>query len=144
MNLLRAMLLALLLCAMPAIAQTGNPTQNNSLVLQAATAQTSAFFVTADQANCCWQTGTIIINVTAWTSGVYIPTVDMKDPASGAYVTVLFGDPIAGPGIYIMDIGPMYLARANRSSRPLPQTWRMSFTGTLVPSMTFSIGVFLN
>ena len=140
MHRLVGLLLALIL-AFSALAQNG---QNLPATVLPSLARTATTVLSPDQVNVQWTGATIIIDVSARTSGTYTPTIQGKDPASGNYFTLLVGSAISSTGTTALNVGKGLTAVANAAAGvPLPRTWRISLTGTATPSMTFSVGAVL-
>lgn len=119
--------------------------QNLSSTILPSLARTATTVVSPDQVNVQWTGATIVINVSARTSGTYTPTIQGKDPVSGNYFTLLVGSGISSTGTTALTVGKGVTAATNVSAgTPLPKTWRISLAGTATPSMTFSVGASLN
>ncbi len=107
-------------------------------------ARTAATVNSGDQTNSQWHRAHIIINVSAYTSGNYTPHIQGKDPVSGTYYDILVGTAIASTGITILKVGPGFGSIPNGATADmLPQAWRVQLIGVSTPSMTFSVGAFL-
>lgn len=112
--------------------------------LLASAARTAATVSSADQTNPQWHSVQVIINVSAYTSGSYTPTIQGKDPVSGNYYTLLTGAALSGTGTTVLSVGPGVTAATNTAAGLyLPRTWRITFAGAATPSMTFSVGAVL-
>lgn len=117
---------------------------NLGITLLASAARTATPINTADQVNLSWRGAHIIINVSAYTTGTYTPTIQGKDPVTGNYYTLLAGAALSGTGTTIMRVYPGLTAAANVTANDfLPRTWRVTFMGSATPAMTFSVGGFL-
>lgn len=137
----RKLLAALLLLPALVFAQQSG---NLSGVLLPSAARTAASVATIDQTNCCWKGGHVTINVTAYTSGNYTPVIQAKDPVSGTYYPVLSGTAISSTGITVLKVYPgIGAVQYGSTSDVLPKVWRVLLTGASSPSMTFSVGMFL-
>lgn len=133
-------LLVLLACAAPVAAQL----QNLATQILPSAARTAATVDSADQTNSGWRGIHLIINVTAFTSGTYTPHVQAKDPVSGTYYDILIGTAISATGLTVLKIYPGMATISNGASADfLPRIWRVHFVGASSPSMTFSVGAFL-
>lgn len=87
---------------------------------------------------------TVIIDVTA-ESGTHamVVTIQGKDPASGAYYTILQSASITGIGTTFLRVYPSIAASANVAvSDTLPADWKVdvNHTKTASSTMTYSIG----
>jgi len=95
----------------------------------------------ADVNNTSTRGAHIVINVTAYTSGLWTPIVQGKDPISGNYYTILTGPTINGTGTTVIKVYPALTAAANSVANDfLPRTWRVRMSGGATPSATFSVG----
>lgn len=102
-------------------------------------ARTAAEVVSADMLNTSWRGGHFVINVTAYTSGTYTPTLQGKDPISGNYYDLLVGAAIGATGMTVLKLYPGIGVVANGSASDiLPMVWRLKLAGASTPSMTFS------
>ncbi len=137
------LLLALFIAAGAGAQALPTPNTSPALVVFPSAARTATTVVSADIVNSQYSQAQILINVSAFTSGTYTPTIQGKDPVSGNYYTLLTGIAISGTGETVLHIGaPVPLANAATGAF-LPQTWRISLAGASTPSMTFSVGAFL-
>jgi hypothetical protein len=132
-TLFRLVLLCLL--TLPAFAQNLQGTILPSLARSATTV------TSADQINVQWKGGHFIVNVSAYTSGNYTPTIQGKDPISGNYYTVLAGPAINSTSTTVLLVYPGSAATATGANNFLPRTWRVSLAGASTPVMTFSVGM---
>lgn len=83
----------------------------------------------------------IIVNVTAYTSGIWTPIVQGKDALSGNYYTILTGPSINNTGTTVIKVYPGLTAAANSVANDfIPRTWRVRMSGGASPSATFSVG----
>jgi hypothetical protein len=112
-------------------------------VTPSATALTSATFTTSDMTNAEWQGAHIVINATALSGGTLTPKIQGKDPASGAYYTVLTGAAISGAGTSVLRVYPSLTPTTNTVADLLPRTWRLQITSSSSPVGTATIGGFL-
>lgn len=118
--------------------------QNISGVLAPSAARTSTF-TSPDQDNPQWRGVSIILDVTAYTSGTWTVHIEGKDIASGKYYTLLTGAAVNSTGTNVYRIYPSLANVANVSaSSTLPRTWRVRVVGASTPSATFSVGVNLD
>lgn len=114
----------------------------DSTVATLAAAVASA--ISADQVNANGRGVQISINVTGITGTTPTLTVVLqgKDPASGAYYTLLTSAAISAAGFTQLTLYPGLVAAANVAANSvLPRTWRISYTiGGTTPSVTATIG----
>lgn len=140
-------ILSALLLFLAAFAAHAQNTVNLPVTLAASAARTTTTFNTADQTNTSFTKLSVIINVSAYTSGTYTPHIQAKDPVSGLYYDLLVGAGISGvtsAGLVVLTVGTGILAVPNVASQMfLPRTWRLQLIGTASPSMTLSVGAFL-
>lgn len=95
----------------------------------------------ADIGNTSWRGAHVTINVTAFTSGTFTPTIQGKDPISGTYYTILAGSAIAGTGLTVLRVYPGITVAANLAvSDILPTVWRITVVGAATPSAAYSVG----
>lgn len=141
MKFIKLLALALFaVCTAASAQQQGNL----SATLLASGARTAATVNSADITNPSWRGGHIIITTSAFTSGTYTPTIQGKDPATGNYYTILAGAAISGAGTVVMRVYPGITAVTNLAASDfLPRVWRVTLVGASTPSMTFSVGAFL-
>ena len=70
------------------------------------------------------------------------PSIEGKDPLSGAFYTILTGAAVAATGITVMRVGPTIIAAANVAANAiLPSEFRVSVAVADAESMTYSFGV---
>lgn len=137
-----ALALALLLALVAPAAHA--QLQNLATQILPSAARTTSPVDSADQTNSGWRGIHLIINVSAYTSGTYTPHVQAKDPVSGTYYDILVGSAISATGITILKIYPGMATISNGAAADfLPRIWRVHFVGASSPSMTFSVGAFL-
>lgn len=118
--------------------------QNLATQILPSAARTATPVDSVDQTNSGWRGVHVIINVTAYTSGTYTPYIQAKDPVSGTYYSILVGPAISATGLTVLKIYPGMATIANGASADfLPRIWRVRFVGASSPSMTFSVGAFL-
>lgn len=100
---------------------------------------------TPDQDNFAWRGVTLVINVTAFVNGSYIPVIQGKDPVSSEYYNILAGIAIDGTGMNRMSVYPgIYQSEGYSVSATLPKTWRLLLAGMdSAPDITFSVGLLL-
>lgn len=85
----------------------------------------------------------VIVNISAYTSGTFTPTIQGKDPITGTYYTILAGTALNSTGTTILKVYPGITAAANASASDfIPKTWRVSMVGASTPVATFSVGFF--
>ena len=100
----------------------------------------SATVNSADIANNQWCGATIFVNISAYTSGTWTPSIQVKDPLSGNYSTVLTGTALSATGLTVLTVYPAIPAVANTSANGiLPTIWRVVMTGATTPVATFSV-----
>lgn len=84
----------------------------------------------------------VFINATALAATPsVVPTIEMKDPVSGAYTAVLTGAAIttAAPTHVILEVYPGSTAAANLvASRPIGGVFRLTMTAGDADSLTYS------
>jgi hypothetical protein len=136
--------LLLLLASFAAAAQN---TTNIPVTLLPSLARSATTVTTVDQTNTSFTKVSVIINVSAYTSGNYTPHIEAKDPVSGVYYDLLVGSAInttSTSGPVVLYVGAGVLATPNvAAAAPLPRTWRLRMAGASSPVMTFSVGAFL-
>lgn len=119
-------------------------TTNASYTVLASAVQTTTPVVTADQTNLYYRGGHVIINVSAFTAGTYTPTIQGKNPITGAYYDILVGPAIGSTGVTVLKVYPGIATLANgAASDTLPKVWRVSLAGAAGQSMTLSIAASL-
>ena len=70
------------------------------------------------------------------------PSIQGKDPLSGAYYTILTGAAVAATGVTVMRVGPSIIAAANVAANAiLPKEFRVSVAVADAESLTYSFGV---
>lgn len=107
------------------------------------TAQT-ATATSADQYNNSYRGAHVIINVTAYGAGTFIPTIQAKEPLSGTYYNLLVGPSISTTSTTIMKIYPGLAAVTSAAiSDMLPAIWRVQVGASGSPSATYSVTYFL-
>lgn len=142
MKFILRLFFVLALLASVAHAQTN--TGNLSGTLLASASRTAATVTSADQTNNNWRGIHLITNVSAYVGGNYTPKIQGKDPVSGNYYDILVGPPISATGMTVMKIYPGIAAVTSAAAADfLPRVWRVSISGASTPSMTFSVGFFL-
>lgn len=116
--------------------QRGN-TQETLLASAARTLATTS----ADFTNFNARGAHVIIDVSAYTSGNLVVTIQGKDPVSGNYYDLLVGATIAATGTTVLKIYPGIGQIANgAASDILPRIWRVSCSAV---SATYSVGAVL-
>lgn len=143
MKRIRYLLLALLAACSVAAAQS------NIIGTLLASANRTSTTASSDVTNTSTRGAHIIITVTAYTSGVWTPVVQGKDPVSGNYYNIASGPGITGTGTTIMKIYPGIMSQQEADSLNgigtvyndfLPRTWRVQMQGGATPNATFSVG----
>ena len=120
---------------------------NLSLSLLASAARTATTY-SADQTNFNANAALFIFDVTAVPGSDTVQLiVQIKDPVSGKYVTVLDGTAESAVGTYIYAVG---LGVSDAESKfdaiegiALPRTWRVGVIHSAATSFTYSVGGFL-
>ena len=70
------------------------------------------------------------------------PSIEGKDPVSGAYYTILTGAAVAATGVTVMRVGPTITAAANVAANAiLPKEFRVSVAVADAESLTYSFSV---
>lgn len=140
---MKRLLLALMLSTSLSVAMADIGT-NMSSTLLASGARTAADVHTADLTNTSWKGVSVIVDVTAFTSGTYTPHIQAKDSASGKYYDILVGAAISGTGTTVLKVYPGITPATNTAvSDTLPKVWRLQMVGASTPVMTYSAGAFL-
>jgi len=112
---------------------------NLSAIILPSASRTAVQVNSADIQNRTWSGAQIIVNVTAFVAGNYVPKVQGKDQASGQYYDLLIGQSITGTGTTILKIFPGIAPLANAAASDfLPRVWRVQLNGS-TPSMTLSV-----
>lgn len=123
-----------------AFPQTSPGFNNLAATIAKSAVNTATTVNTADQANAQWRGVTVIIDVSARTSGTYTPTIQGKDIASGQYYTVCAGGAISSVSTSTITVYPGQTVATGACSTTLPRIWRVQLVGTSTPSMTLTIG----
>jgi hypothetical protein len=140
---MKKLLLSIILTAI-SLSAYAQQSGNISATLLPSAARTAASVNSADITNSSWKGAHVIITTSAFTSGTYTPTIQGKDPVTGNYYTILTGAAITGTGTVVLRVYPGITATANVSASDfLPRVWRVNLVGASTPSMTFSVGAFL-
>jgi len=139
---MKRLLLAALLVAFTSLAAAqSNPNQCFNVLPSAA--RTAAAVNSNTLSNGSWRGVTLILNVTAFTSGQYILNVQAPIPATPTvFYTILASTAVATTvGMpLIFTVYPGITASNNVTANAiLPRSWRVNLAGTSTPSMTFSI-----
>lgn len=85
----------------------------------------------------------IYINVSAYTSGQWVPAIQGKDPVTGNYYDICTGPTITGTGVFIFKMFPGAMMQDTTNvvcNDMLPRTWRINMVGSATPVSTFSVG----
>lgn len=113
---------------------------NTEVTVLASTARTLAT-TSADLVNYNARGLHLIINVSAYTSGSLVPTLEGKDPISGNYYSILVGTGIGATGITILKCYPGIQSIVGAAAADiLPRTWRVSCSAV---NATYSISAAL-
>lgn len=141
---MKKILAALLLVGMLLAPAYGQQSGNVAATILPSAVHNTAQISSADQTNCCWNALHVIVNISTWTTGNYTPKIQAKDPVSGNYYDLLVGPALSSTGTTVLKIGAGFVPTANASAADfLPKTWRVQMNGASTPSMTFSVGAFL-
>lgn len=136
MKLLKALLLTAALAACGfAIAQSN---VLGTLLTSSARTTTTA---SADVTNTSTRGAHVLVVVTAYTSGLWTPTIEGKDPVTSNYYTICTGPVISATGTTIVKVYPGLMAQDTTNvicNDFLPRTWRLNMVGGSTPSATFS------
>lgn len=131
-------LLFSLLLFLPAFAQQG---QGNWYTVLFPSAAQTATVTTPSQTNANWRGIQLSVNITAYTSGTWTPSIQGWDPSSSTWYDILVGPALAATGKTVLKVYPGILPTPNGSaSDMLPRTWRVVMTGASTPIATFSVG----
>lgn len=131
------------LIAAPTHAQVNSG--NLSAILLPSAARTATSVVSADITNTQWRGGHFIVNVSAYASGTYTPTIQGKDPASGTYYTILEGNAISATGTTVLKVYPGATPIAGGvASDIIPKTFRVSMAASSTATVTYSVGASLS
>lgn len=137
----RALLLSIALLASSALAQTGSTLQSTILP---ASARTATETVSSDITNTQWRGGHFVFAISTYPSGTFTPTIQGKDPVTGAYYTILEGSAVSSTSTTILRVYPGITASAGASaSDVLPRTFRVRVVKSAATSATFSVGASL-
>jgi len=83
----------------------------------------------------------VFVNVTAAGTGSNIVSIQGKDPASGAYYTVLASAAIIANGLTVLTVYPGLAAVANLTANDaLPRQWRVLVTAGNVNPVNYTVG----
>lgn len=106
-----------------------------------ASAARTATTATADQTNHNARGGHIAVNVTVFGASTLTPTIQGRDPVSGAYYDILVGTPITATGLVIFKVHPSITAVAGAAAKDvLPRTWRVNCAKGDASAWTYSVG----
>lgn len=120
--------------------QRGN-LDNISLIASAAYTTTQTV---ADQTNYNARGIIVVLDMTVVGTGSVTLEIDMKDPVSGKYVSLLTGAAVTTNSTNVYTVYPGAPATANVSANsPLPRTWRVKVTANNANSATYSVGAML-
>lgn len=108
-------------------------------MLPSAARTTTAAVPSAVFTNGHWRGAHVIINVSAYTSGNFTPTIQGRDPTSGNFYTILAGTAISSATTAVLKVYPGLVAGANVANDILPTKWRVSVLGAGGPSATYSV-----
>lgn len=85
--------------------------------------------------------GHIIVDVSARTSGSVTPSIEVYNPASDSWYTILTGAAISSVSTVVLKVGPAFTTASNTVvSDILPQTWRVKLTAASSTVLTASVG----
>lgn len=84
----------------------------------------------------------VFINVTVdGAAASIVPTIEVKDPASGTYTAILTGAAIAAVGHTVLTVYPGATVAAGVTlSIPIGKTWRLKMTHADADAITYSAG----
>ena len=118
-------------------------TDNADGVFLASSARTTTQTM-ADQVNTNKQGIRVVVQTTVIGTGSITMAIQAKDPASGAYVTMLTGAAIVTnvTNTYLLYPGAANTANVSANDR-LPRTWRILVTANNANSATYSVGYML-
>jgi hypothetical protein len=86
----------------------------------------------------------VFVNLTSAGTGSITVAVQAKDPASGAYVTLLASAAIVANGLTLLTVYPGLPATANVSANDvLPRQWRVAVTAGNANPMNYTVGACL-
>lgn len=141
---------AIVMCALAAAATPwAARAQSNVTGTLLASAARTVTTSSSDVNNTSYRGAHILVNVTSFTSGTWVLTVEGKDPVSATYYTICTGPTISATGLTIVKVYPGLFATVDGATiivSPavcgdfLPRTWRITMTGATSPSATFSVG----
>lgn len=98
----------------------------------------------ADQVNTDARGVKVFVNVTNAGTGSITAAVQAKDPASGAYTTLLASAAIVANGATVLTVYPGLPATANVSANDvLPRQWRVSVTANNANPINYTVGAAL-
>jgi hypothetical protein len=130
----------------------GDATRTNmdNIICVAAAAYTSTQ-TQADQTNPTAKGIMIVVNVTSAGTGSITPEIDVKDPVSSAYVSIMTASAAIvanGTYTYLVYPGAASTAGTNNgltqtSQNVLTRTWRVKVTANNANSVTYSVGAML-
>lgn len=139
--MIRALLLALALLASHAVAQTGSTLQSTILP---AIARTATETVSSDITNAQWKGGHFVFTISTYPSGTFTPTIQGKNPVTGAYYTILEGSAVSSTSTTVLRVYPGITAAAGASASDiLPRTFRVKVAKSATATATFSVGASL-
>lgn len=108
-----------------------------------ASAAATATFTSADQTNSGGARGiSVVLDITAVTTGTATLEIDYKDPASGKYIALLTGAALAGTGTtrYVVYPGGGAVAANLSVNDSIGRVFRVTVTKSDGSSWTFSVG----
>jgi len=139
--LIAALVLLQSFVSLPAFSQQNG---NLSSIILPSAARTAASVLSSDITNPQWRGGHFIVNISAYTSGSYVVTVQGKDPVSSNYYDILVGSAITATGTTVLKVYPGIATIAGgAASDTLPRVFRVKVAASATPVATYSIGAFL-
>lgn len=136
---------ALFALALSGLAIPNGWAQSNVIGTALASASRTVTTASADIVNTSYRGVHVILNVTAYTSGTWTPTIEGKDPVSGNYYLICTGTTISATGTTLLKVYPGIFAQVENApvcNDIVPRTWRVNMVGATTPSATFSVGYF--
>lgn len=84
----------------------------------------------------------IIVDMSAFVSGTFTPTIQGKNPVTGVYYTICAGAAMSSVSVLVLKTYPGITTSSGVCADVIPKTWRISMVGAASPSATFSVGYF--
>lgn len=109
-----------------------------SLIAAAAQIATQA---TADQTNVGGRGVKVLVNITAIGTGSITVQIQGKDPASGAYYTILASAALVANALTVLEVYPGIAAVANLAANAaLPRVWRVNVVSNNANPVAYTLG----